>query len=115
MRPVQAVRGQPHDRSSKRSAAEAVEEAQEAGEALLDKGGKEPAAEPSGAGKVEPAGPGRPVEAGARLVVDPGAATLVIVGSAGLVGYAGASALLLATQEEKATAQTQKDTICACF
>ena len=84
MRPVQAVWGPPHDRSSKRSAAEAVEEAQEAGEALLDKGGKEPAAVPSGAGKGKPAGPGRPVDAGARLVVDPGAATLVLCGLQGL-------------------------------
>ena len=89
------MRGQPHDRSSKRSAAEAVEEAQEVGEALLDKGNKEPAGEPSGAGKGEPGGPGQPVEAGVRLVVDPGLATSYGE-KAGLVvdALSGAAALL---------------------
>jgi len=61
---------QPHERSSKRSAAEAVQEQQEAGQALLEEG--EPADAPGGS-KGAPAGPGRPAEAGARLVVRPGA------------------------------------------
>ncbi|KAK9843650.1 hypothetical protein WJX81_001138 [Elliptochloris bilobata] len=68
LQPVRAM-GQPHDRSSKRSAAEAVEEAQEAGEALVEKG--KPAEEPGAAGREGPSGPGRPVEPGARLVVNP--------------------------------------------
>jgi len=64
---------QPHERSSKRSAAEAVQEQQEAGQALLEQaGGAEPADAPGGS-KGAPAGPGRPAEAGARLVVRPGA------------------------------------------
>jgi len=63
--------GQPHDRSSKRSAAEAVEEQQEAGETLLEKD-QQPADEPGGGDGRRPSGPGQPVGQGARLVVDPG-------------------------------------------
>ena len=70
LRPACAM-GQPHDRSSKRSAAEAVEEQQEAGETLLEKD-KQPADEPGGGNGRRPSGPGQPVGPGARLVVDPG-------------------------------------------
>lgn len=72
--------GQPHDRSSKRSAAEAVEEQQEAGETLLEKE-QQPADEPGGGDGRRPSGPGQPVGPGARLVVDPGTCQCVCLHS----------------------------------